>query len=333
MKPHPPNGLGEPALSRCRVIIDVLDRGGPDDDLPRCSVGGIGVRWNFRPGIPEFSHGIQGFVCRWFHGPVPASDFLRDGRARLRSGRGLCDVPLLGRRSPDRRRAHGRRRLALLHRLPGSDLLGCGFAGCQFLARGFLGRGHRWCLRLWGGTRRYLGCRFLGRRYLGRRRLWRRYLGRCHLGRRVFGRRRSGRGVIGCGLLGRDLPGRRVPGCETLRYGHLRHEQLRLGSWRMENCGADGSGAVAACRPSVKGCSAAGSNGTSTVPGSAPRALPTAGRAGNSSDQSAASSAARRRSQQADRTRFWVISGLSTDRNKPVRQRRSRFRTQSGMRR
>ena len=133
-------------------------------------------------------------------------------------------MPFLGRRSPYRPRPHRCCHLALLHRLPGSDLLRCGLSSRQFLARGFtgaatagfLGRGYLWCCRL--------RCR-----YLGRRRLWRCYLGRCYLGRRVFGRRRSGRRVIGCGLLGRDLPGRRVPGCETLRYGDLRREQLGLG--------------------------------------------------------------------------------------------------------
>jgi hypothetical protein len=233
MKPHPHNGLDELALSRRRVVIDVLDRSGPDDDPARSTVGGIGVRGNLGPGIVEFSNGIQGFARRSFRGPVSASDSLRERRTNLCSGRGLRDVPILGRRSPYRHRPHRCccRRLALLHRLPGSGLLGCGFASRQFLTRGFHGRGNRWCLRLWGRYwwRRYLWCRYLGRRRLWRRYLWRCHLGRCHLGRGVFGRRRPGRRVIGCGLLGRNLPGRRVPGCETLRYGDLRREQLGLG--------------------------------------------------------------------------------------------------------
>ena len=218
-KPHS-RGLDQLALSRCRVVIDVLDRGGPDDDPARCTVGGIGVRGNLRQGIVEFSHGIQGFARRSFR-PLPARNSLRERRTGLRSGRGLRDVPFLGRRSPYRPRPYRRRYLALLHRLPGSDLLRCGLSSRQvlargFLARGFLGRGHLWCCRL--------RCS-----YLGRRRLWRCYLWRCYLGRRVLGRRRPGRRVIGCGLVGRNLAGRRVPGCEALRHGDLRREQLGLG--------------------------------------------------------------------------------------------------------
>ena len=179
-------------------------------------------------------------------------------------------MPILDRRSPHRPRPHRRCHLALLHRLPGSDLLGCGFAGRQFLPRGFHGRGHRWCLRLWGGYLvPLLGCGDLSCRDLGRRRLGRRDLRgcgrRCHLGRRVFGRR-SRRGVIGRGSWGKELPGRRVSGRETLRYRDPRREQLGLGKLAQENCGPEGPGAVAARRPSVKGWSAAGSSGASTGP-------------------------------------------------------------------
>ena len=226
MKPHPHDGLDELALARCGVVVDVLDRGGPDHDPARCAVGGIGVRGNLRQGIVEFSNGIQGFARRSFHGAVSASDSLRERRTGRRSGRRLRDVPILGGCSPHRPRPHRRcrRRLALLHRLPGPGLLGCGLSSRQFLACGFLRRGHCRSLRCRSLRCRRLRCRCLRRRYL-----WRCYLWRCYLGRGVFGCRRPGCRVIGCGRLGSDLPGGRVPGCETLRYGDLRREQLRLG--------------------------------------------------------------------------------------------------------
>ena len=266
MKPHSHDGLDELALSRCRVVIDVLDRRGPDDDPARCTVGGIRVRRNLGQGIVEFPHGIQGFARRSFHGSLPASDSLRERRTGLRSGRGLRDVPFLGGRSPYRPRPHRRCHLALLHRLPGSDLLGCGFAGRQFLARGFHGRGHRWCLRLWG---RYLVAPLLVAAAACGAVTW---------GAVTWGAVSLAAAVRGAASLVADSWGgtsraavsRDVKLCGTEICGA---NSWGSESWRMENCAADGSGAVAACRPSVKGWSAAGSSGASTGPAFAvPRA-------------------------------------------------------------
>ena len=89
------------ARASAGIIVDVLNRRRTDNDLPPRSIGRIGVRWNLRPAVAEFSHGIQGLVRRWFRGPVPARGPLRDRRARLRSGRGRlggsCCAVLLSR--------------------------------------------------------------------------------------------------------------------------------------------------------------------------------------------------------------------------------------------
>ena len=79
----------------------------------------------------EFPHGIQGFARRSFRGPLPARDSLRERRTGLRTRPGIARVPFLGRRSPYRPRPYRRCHLALLHRLPGSDLLGCGLSSRQ----------------------------------------------------------------------------------------------------------------------------------------------------------------------------------------------------------
>ena len=312
MKPHS-RGLDELALSRCRVVIDVLDRRGPDDDPARCTVGGIGVRGNLRQGIVEFPHGIQGFARRSFHGPLPASNSLRERRTGLRSGRGLRDVPFLGRRSPYRPRPHRRCHLALLHRLPGSDLLGCGLRvanSWRAASTGAATAGAFACGAATGGA----ACGG----YLGRRRLWRRYLGRCHLGRRVFGRRRSGRGVIGCGFRGgtsRAAVSRDVKLCGTEICGA---NSWGSESWRMENCGAEGSGAVAACRPSVKGWSAAGSSGASTGPAFAVPRAAAQGRPRWEQFRSKCSQpcCAQEEAAGGSETSVWASSGRSTARSK-----------------
>jgi hypothetical protein len=207
------------------VIINVLNRRRPDNDLPRRSVGGIGIRWNLRHRVAEFSHGIQGLV-RWrFRGPVPAHNLLRDGRARLRSGRGLCDVALLGGRSLCWRRAHRRRDLALLHGPVSRRLL-----GCRFLRRQLLGRHVLDCRRLGRGviTRRVLRRGLLrgdlsGYGILACETLRHRHPGYEQLGLGVPLRRRLGRGWQGCGLVGngRRLPAvrRRLFSCLAVGFG------------------------------------------------------------------------------------------------------------------
>ena len=194
------------ARTTAGVIVNVLNRRRPDNDLPRRSVGGIGIRWNLRHRVAEFSHGIQGLVRRRFRGPVPARNLLRDGRARLRSRRGLCGVPLARGRSLGRRHARGRRDLSLLHGPVSRRLLGYRFLGRQLLGR------------------HVLGCRRLGRGVITRRVLRRGLL------RGDF----SGYGIPACETLGH-----RHPGCEQLRLGVPLRRRLGRG-W--QGCGLVGNG-------------------------------------------------------------------------------------------
>ena len=272
------------ARTTAGVIVNVLNRRRPDNDLPRRSVGGIGVRWNLRHRVAEFSHGIQGLVRRRFRGPVPARNLLRDGRARLRSRRGLCGVPLARGRSLGRRHARGRRDLSLLHGPVSRRLLGYRFLGRQLLGR------------------HVLGCRRLGRGVITRRVL-RRGLLRGDL---------SGYGIPACETLGH-----RHPGYEQLRLGVPLHRRLGRGR---QGCGLVGNGRrLPAIRRRLFSCSLlSGSDGTSTVPGSDPARAVTHGRPRR--DKQFRSKSHQLCCVQAESAGgsavSAVISGLSTDRNK-----------------
>ena len=86
-------------LAMSGVVVDVLDRGRPDDDRPLRPVAGIGAHGNVVQIVLKSSHGIQRLGGRpLFRGPSLGRRFLRGGGAGLRLGCGFGGPPTLGHR-------------------------------------------------------------------------------------------------------------------------------------------------------------------------------------------------------------------------------------------